>query len=300
MLRKQLVLGTLTLATGMLGYSTILPAAPLAVVVDSSDASCISAGSEVDSLTVNGDSVTLLVNGSCSGSATTTPSGLQDIKTVAVDEGASIPINLGENVTVKLPYRVSVTKSVLGQTPSVSDTTAIYEAPAPGTVEVTGGEDSFEYTFADATGTATRTVTIPINSVDVMVEPIATSSCVDSTTVECMGELPDWPGGTLSDQSIPPGVTHVWWVKYDKVINDEGSFMLFDGGLKKVSLSLKANDFSLSYPCQITQTSPQQIISYAPEGENGWYQCGFQDQGIYYINIKSTLSTGDQYRMAVL
>lgn len=298
MLRKQLVVGMLASVVGMLGYSTILPAAPSATVVDSSNDSCIDAGSEVGSLTINDAGVKLEVNGSCSGSDITTPSGLQDIKTVAIDEGTSIPVNLSVNVTVKLPYNVSVTTSLLGQTPTVSGTTAYYKAPVPGTVPVTGGEDSFKYTFADVTGnTATKTVTIPINAVD---PDTGTSDCVESETVRCMGELSDWPAGTLFYQAVAAGETHVWHVKYDKIINDTGLFMLFDGGLKTVSLSLKANDFSLSYPCQITQTSPEQAIFYGPMGANDWYQCGFQDQGTYYINIKSTLSTRDPYTMGVL
>ena len=75
--------------------------------------------------------------------------------------------------------------------------------------------------------------------------------------------------------------------------------MLFDGGLKVVSISTNANDFSLDYPCQITQEAPQQPVQYAHAAVAGWYQCGLVDGNRYYVNIKPTLSTSDPYTMTV-
>lgn len=125
------------------------------------------------------------------------------------------------------------------------------------------------------------------------------SICVVSAEVDCRGLLPDWPAGTLRDEVLGEGKTHVWEVVYDKKTNKDGSFMLFDGGLKTISISLKPNDFSLDMPCQLTQISLQQPLSYAPVDTAAWYQCGLEDGKKYFVNIKSNIGSWDRYSMAV-
>lgn len=301
MVRKQLVLNAFATLAGMLGYSTILLAAPLATVVDSSNASCISPGSEVDSLTVNDAGVELVINGSCSGSVGTTPSGVEVDKLMnAIDEGAvGMIIPLAQDVTVKLPFTLSFTQPQYGTATRYGEYSVDYEPPVPGTVPATGGEDSFNYTVADATGTATGTVTIPINSVDSVVITPTGDVCVESTTVDCKGELSEWPAGSLVRVSIGDGITHVYHFDYYKDVNNTGNFILFDGDFKVVSVSLNPNDFSLSFPCQITQVVPEHALQYAPDGAAGFGECPLEDGKRYFLNIKSTASNADVYSLTV-
>ena len=130
-------------------------------------------------------------------------------------------------------------------------------------------------------------------------QPPLSKTCVNGPKVRCMGALSEWPGGTLLWQSLPPKETQIWHVDYDTAANADGSFMLFDGWLKTYSLSEYANDFTLEYPCQITQESPQQPLSYADSAVAEWYQCSFKNNTRYFLNIKSTVSVEDPYSITV-
>ncbi len=132
-----------------------------------------------------------------------------------------------------------------------------------------------------------------------VVESNPPSSCVDSFTVKCMGALPVWPSGTLRNQHLNAGQTHVWHFDYSAAQNGEGRFTLYNGRFKVLSTSLIANDFTLNFPCQITQVSVQQPLRYAAAWLTEFDQCGFEDGKRYFLNIKSTVTESDPYTLFV-
>ncbi len=109
-----------------------------------------------------------------------------------------------------------------------------------------------------------------------------------------MGQVP-WPSGTLFNQSMSPGQNHVWHFKYFKVDNGAGDFNVFDSQYKYLSLSLKANDFTLEFPCQITQLVSEHPIKYGPKDETSFAECAFEDGKTYYLNIKNIDGLGGTY-----
>ncbi len=259
----------------------------------------------------NDRAMKLVMTGNCLGPIgpvdMPTPSGVDDVFYGIVDQGDTVTIDLSDyvDIIVQPPFALSASAPVKGSSTHVipGALKIMYIAPGigdPSIPEYGIANDTFSYTIGDASGNPSKTaqVTIPVRWKDPVTPPPPPGGCVDTATVKCMGRLPEWPAGTLRNQRIDAGQTHVWYFDYNEHENADGQFLLFDGNLKVVSLGLNANDFSLEFPCQITQVVTEQPLSYAPAALAGFGHCGLED-GRYYLNIKSTVTGADQYSLAV-
>ncbi len=323
MRNKQMGAGQLVLALAMLVNHTMISAATYVTVRDSSTPSAVCVEGPVKTeLRITEDAlgvkqVVLDVDAVCT---PTTPRGLANIENLsAIEQGNQLSINLADHMDIiaEVPlFSLTTTDPkdidgmIVGSITSINESALqiVYLAPVAGDDSIDVGETnnvSSDYMITDNSAppdnSKSAQVTIPVKWKDPGTTQPPTGTCEESSTVECMGSLTEWPSGTLRRVSLAAGKTHVYDFHYVVEDNGEGQFVLFDGEPKTVSISLDANDFSHESgdPCQITQKRSLDPLAYNFEEIADWYHCGLKNVTTYYLNIKSTSSEQDYYSLTV-
>lgn len=128
------------------------------------------------------------------------------------------------------------------------------------------------------------------------IEGIVIPKCSPSLKVICKPEIMN--SHSILFQHIPFDFTHVYPFVYSNKMGGKGSFIVFDGELKKISISKFPNDFSLGFPCQITQQGLQHAIAFGKAGDTGFGECPLVEGQKYFLNIRCS-QPNDGYTLTI-
>lgn len=242
----------------------------------------------VSELTVTSTEVTAMGTEAClsltGSTGTDTPvAAAHDLGTV--NTNSSIKKTLTDGAIVKLPLPLNPLSrvdgpSLPGAVVGIDGSSAIYYAPS--FEQITGSaDDSFTYTVTDATGAVSR-----VAKVDVHVNWIDQSDgCQPTSTIVCMGELPNWPvTHDTTSYILEEGYTHVWTFTYATEHTGQLGATL-SPGYKDLKISKLSGDTQAEATGCWVQNN--EYVYYEPEPGTNPYKCDLKVGQQYYFNIKN-------------